>query len=70
MVELVAGYAGQENGKYKVSVSDLSAAKGSAGLVEKFDNQEDAQAFIEAVNNNPNLKQPTQDGFTRTTPPV
>ena len=70
MAELVAGYMGTENGKYKVNVRDLSAPSdklGAAGLVKSFDNPEDAQAFIEAVNNKP-LEQPGQDGFQRSTP--
>ena len=72
MAELVAGYMGTENGKYKVNVRDLSVPKdnlGAAGMVQTFDNAEDAQIFIEAVNNKP-LAQPSQDGFQKTTPPV
>lgn len=71
MAELVASPMGTENGKYKVNVKDLSVPKGNlgaAGVVESFDNAEDAQAFIESVNNKP-LAQPGQDGFQRTTPP-
>lgn len=72
MAELLASPMGTENGKYNVNVRDLSVPKGnlgSAGMVESFDNAEDAQAFIEAVNNKP-LAQPSQDGFQKTTPPV
>jgi len=68
MADVTANYIGQADGKFAVNVKSAvpSGKLGDAGLIEKFDNEADAKAFVEAINNN-KLAQPAQDGFVKST---
>lgn len=71
MADVTASYIGQsDNGKYSVNVKPMNVPAGNlggGGFVQYFDTKEDAEAFVEAVNNNQNIKPNTEDSFTKTT---